>query len=185
MREQFEKLVKELCTLTKLPDAKHVIDGGTMDVNGTTMGLIYNEQVANDRCFVYAEFGLAPQSDPATLLQIHQTLLLRNFLDFTGKGPCFRPGHLDRMRKVFEDPALKHVRIDISWDTVAEQLIFKRANLDRNGLAVSITGHATRAQRQLAAGTQVLHLCRQRIFDDGLARVGQLGFFGVDDTGLQ
>lgn len=89
MREQFEKLVKELCTLTKLPDAKHVIDGGTMDVNGTTMGLIYNEQVANDRCFVYAEFGLAPQSDPATLLQIHQTLLLRNFLDFTGKGPCF------------------------------------------------------------------------------------------------
>ena len=30
MREQFEKLVKELCTLTKLPDAKHVIDGGTI-----------------------------------------------------------------------------------------------------------------------------------------------------------
>ena len=132
MREQFEKLVKELCTLTKLPDAKHVIDGGTMDVNGTTMGLIYNEQVANDRCFVYAEFGLAPQSDPATLLQIHQTLLLRNFLDFTGKGPCFRPGHLDRMRKVFEDPALKHVRIDISWDTVAEQLVCSEEEIMRH-----------------------------------------------------
>lgn len=49
-----------------------------------------------------------------------------------GKYSRIRPGHLDRMRKVFEDPALKHVRIDISWDTVAEQLIFKPEDIQRD-----------------------------------------------------
>ena len=83
-----------LPALTHAPDLYPFALEGLAEGRGpvtlvTAMGLIYNEQVANDRCFVYAEFGLAPQSDPATLLQIHQTLLLRNFLDFTGKGPCF------------------------------------------------------------------------------------------------
>lgn len=49
-----------------------------------------------------------------------------------GKYSRITPGHLDRMRKVFEDPALKHVRIDISWDTVAEQLIFKPEDIKRD-----------------------------------------------------
>lgn len=49
-----------------------------------------------------------------------------------GKYSRIRPGHLDRMRKVFEDPALKHVRIDISWDTVAEQLVCSEEEIMRH-----------------------------------------------------
>lgn len=46
-----------------------------------------------------------------------------------GKYSRIGDGHLDRLRAMLRDPAFSHVRLDISWDTVAEQLIFSPAEI--------------------------------------------------------
>jgi hypothetical protein len=78
--------MEAFCLLVKLPEAKPLINGASFDVDGTLCAILFNDKVAPDRCFVYADFGQPPAENEA---QVFYELLRHNFASAADPGPTY------------------------------------------------------------------------------------------------
>ena len=105
----------QTCGTIGMPVVLHC-DVGSMFWESETSGTPTQDHVENMRAFLSRD-----ECRHTTIIWAHAGGL--------GKYARIRPGHLDNLAKILNDPRCAHVHFDLSWDTVADQLLYDNDQL--------------------------------------------------------
>lgn len=82
----YDRLIREFCNLTGLPDAKAIGTGSPIEVDGVTCSLTPNRQQPDDALVIYVEFGPVPAGRET---EVYAELLSQNYLGSPDGGVTF------------------------------------------------------------------------------------------------
>lgn len=86
MRERFIRLIQDFCALYGMDNPMHVLNGGSIAVNGIVFSLTHMEKSDPDLLYIRCDFGEAPNK---RLAEAYQALLEMNLYLYDGTGAAF------------------------------------------------------------------------------------------------
>ena len=86
MKQQFDAVVRALCSVENIHDAQSLIEGESIELDGVEFAFLYDDEIAAEALHLKVVFGESPLEDETA---IFKELLNQNHIGYAGKGPGF------------------------------------------------------------------------------------------------
>lgn len=113
MKEQdYRRLMTTLCDVVGLDSVTETVASQHLVINGTAVGVIFDEAISPTRIFIYIDLGPIPDADAS---QLHRTMLANNV-----KADSSITGHFGIHPKTGN--AVFHIRMRFSQELTGDEL---------------------------------------------------------------